>query len=397
MNNRLLALSLTIGLATGVNAATLSGQGATLPGLAYTGGSAATTTIKPNTTVKSIFGAHAKASNNTIVYGQTGSGAGKTALNNNTGAFAASDSPLSQTNYTAFLSSTAATSGNRVAPVQVPAIAGAVAIVFNNPDIATGVTPNLTSQQIAKIFSGNITNWSQLGYPSRAITVVARGSGSGTTFSFINHLNAVGGLPTGKFFSVKELFSDAVATAKTATFSFTPATSNGDVVTKVNATAGAIGYAEAANASAARFVTVNGFHPINDFNSPYTIAAGNILTDYAITGVVTSGTQAGRATFAPITGVPSTAKGFVKLVRPDSYAKPTVGYPIMAVSYLLAYRSGYTGSTVSPIYIRNLLKVTSDTTYRTTTATDPKYVTTVVGKGYAWLDGINSSFLNLIN
>ena len=159
MNNRLLALSLTIGLATGVNAATLSGQGATLPGLAYTGGSAATTTIKPNTTVKSIFGAHAKASNNTIVYGQTGSGAGKTALNNNTGAFAASDSPLSQTNYTAFLSSTAATSGNRVAPVQVPAIAGAVAIVFNNPDIATGITPNLTSQQIAKIFSGNITNY----------------------------------------------------------------------------------------------------------------------------------------------------------------------------------------------------------------------------------------------
>ena len=394
MNNRLLVLGLAVSMITAAHAATLNGQGATLPGIAYTGGSAATTTLKPNTTVKSIFGAHAKASNNTIVYGQTGSGAGKTALNNNTVNFAGSDSPLSQTNYTAFLSSPAVTQGNHVAPVQVPAIAGSVAIVFNNPDIATGVTPNLTSAQIAKIFSGNITNWNQLGYPSRAITVVARGSGSGTTFSFINHLNAVGGLPTGKFFSVKELFSDAVATAKTATFTFTPATSNGDVVAKVNATAGAIGYAEGANAAGARFTTVNGFHPINDFNSPYVIAAGNILTDYAITGVVASGTQAGRATFGPITGVPSGAAGFVKLVRPDSYAKPTVGYPIMAVSYLLGYRSG---NTVGPIYIRNLLKVPSDTTYRTTTATDPKYVNTVVGKGYAWLDGINSSFLNLIN
>lgn len=397
MNNRLLVLSLAVGLATTVNAATLKGEGATLPGIAYTGGSAATTTIKPNTTVKSVFGAFSKFSNNTVVYGQTGSGAGKTSLNNNTGSFAGTDSPLSQTNYTAFLSSTAVTTGNRVAPVQVPAIAGSIAVVFNNPDIASNVRPNLTSQQVAKIFSGNITNWSQLGYPSRAITVVARGSGSGTTFGFVNHLNAVAGLPTGKFFSVKELFSDAVATAKTAAFTFTPATSNGDVVAKVNATAGAIGYAEAANASAARFATINGFHPVNDFNSPYVIAAGNVLTDYAITGVVTSGTQAGRATFAPITGVPASAKGFVKLVRPDSYAKPTVGYPIMAVSYLLAYRSGYTGSTVNPIHVRNFLKVPSDTTYRTTTTTDVKYVNTVVGKGYAWLDGINSSFLNLIN
>lgn len=397
MNNRLLVLSLAFGLATSVNAATLKGEGATLPGVAYTGGSAATTTIKPNTTVKSVFGAFSKFSNNTVVYGQTGSGAGKTSLNNNTGSFAGTDSPLSQTNYTAFLSSTAATTGNRVAPVQVPAIAGSIAIVFNNPDIATGVTPNLTSQQVARIFSGNITNWSQLGYPSRAITVVARGSGSGTTFGFVNHLNAVAGLPTGKFFSVKELFSDAVATAKTAAFTFTPASSNSDVVTKVNATAGAVGYAEGANAAAARFATVNGFHPINDFNSPYVIAAGKVLTDYAITGVVASGTQAGRATFAPITGVPASAKGFVKLVRPDSYSKPTVGYPIMAVSYLLAYRSGYTGSTVNPIHVRNLLKVPSDTTYRTTNTADVKYVSTVVGKGYAWIDGINSSFLNLIN
>lgn len=397
MNNRLLVLSLAFGLATSVNAATLKGEGATLPGVAYIGSGAASATIKPNTTVKSVFGAFSKFSNNTVVYGVTGSGAGKTALNNNTGSFAATDSPLTQANYTAFLSSTAATAGNRVAPVQVPSIVGSIAIVFNNPDIATGVTPNLTSQQVARIFSGNITNWSQLGYPSRAITVVARGSGSGTTFGFVNHLNAVAGLPTGKFFSVKEVFSDAVATAKTAAFTFTPASSNSDVVTKVNATAGAVGYAEGANAAAARFATVNGFHPINDLNSPYVIAAGKVLTDYAITGVVASGTQAGRATFAPITGVPASAKGFVKLVRPDSYSKPTVGYPIIAVSYLLAYRSGYTGSTVNPIHVRNLLKVPSDTTYRTTNTADKKYVSTVVGKGYAWIDGINSSFLNLIN
>ena len=396
MNAKFLTASVLLAISSMASAATLVGEGATLPGIAYTGGTATPKTLTPTSGIDSVFGAFAQATSNTVTYSQTGSGAGKTALNNNTGAFAASDSPLTQANYTAFLSSPAVTTGNHIAPVQVPAIAGAIAIVFNNPDIAAGVTPNLTSVQVARIFSGQYTNWNQLGLglPSRSITVVARGSGSGTTFGFVNHLNAVGGLTTGKYFSVKELFSDAVATAQATGFSFTAASSNADVVTKVNATAGAIGYAEAANATGVRFTTVNSQHPLTGFASPQTIAASNVLTDNGITGVQAStGTNPGRATYAALTGIPAGSTGYVKLIKPESYANPSSGYPIQAISYLLGYR----GNNTNVNDVRNLLKVPSDTSYRTTTTTDPKYISTVVGQGFAWLDGINTLFLNGIN
>lgn len=319
-------------------------------------------------------------------------------MNNNVVDFVASDSPLTQTNYTIFLSSTAVTSGNHVAPVQVPVLAGSIAIVFNNPDVAAGVVPNLTSVQVARIFSGQYTSWNQLGLdlPSRAITVIARGSGSGTTFNFVNHLNAIGGLPTGKFFSVKNLFSDAIITAQATGFTFIPATSNSDVASKVNVTAGAIGYIAAAKGSGSwpRFFTVNRMHPLTDFSSPQTIAASNILTDNVITGVQSSSnTNPGRATYALITNKPANASGYVKLIKPESYANPPAGYPIQAISYLLTYRANNT----NVLEVRSLLKVPSDTSYRTTTTTDPKYVSTVVGQGFAWLDGINTVFLNGIN
>jgi len=43
---------------------------------------------------------------------------------------------------------------------------------------------NLTKDQVIAIFSGNITNWSQVGGPNKAIDVVAREEGSGTRTAF---------------------------------------------------------------------------------------------------------------------------------------------------------------------------------------------------------------------
>ena len=43
---------------------------------------------------------------------------------------------------------------------------------------------NLTKDQIIAIYSGNITNWSQVGGPNKAIDVVAREEGSGTRTAF---------------------------------------------------------------------------------------------------------------------------------------------------------------------------------------------------------------------
>jgi phosphate transport system substrate-binding protein len=43
---------------------------------------------------------------------------------------------------------------------------------------------NLTKDQVIAIFSGNITNWSQVGGPNKGIDVVAREEGSGTRTAF---------------------------------------------------------------------------------------------------------------------------------------------------------------------------------------------------------------------
>ncbi len=61
-----------------------------------------------------------------------------------------------------------------------------VAIVAN----ISGVT-NLTGEQVAKIFSGEITNWSQVGGPDRAIGVISREDGSGTRDCFEEAMKAV--------------------------------------------------------------------------------------------------------------------------------------------------------------------------------------------------------------
>jgi phosphate transport system substrate-binding protein len=52
-----------------------------------------------------------------------------------------------------------------------------------SPDLAGKVT-NLTKKQIQDIYTGAVTNWSQVGGPSEAITVINRTSSSGTRFTF---------------------------------------------------------------------------------------------------------------------------------------------------------------------------------------------------------------------
>lgn len=60
-----------------------------------------------------------------------------------------------------------------------------VAVVAN----ITGVS-NLTAKQVADIFSGSITNWSQVGGPDKAIGVITREDGSGTRECFENAMKA---------------------------------------------------------------------------------------------------------------------------------------------------------------------------------------------------------------
>ncbi len=56
-----------------------------------------------------------------------------------------------------------------------------------SPDIAAKVQ-NLTSAQIVQIYTGQVTNWSQLGGPNEAITVVNRPTSSGTRATFMKYV-----------------------------------------------------------------------------------------------------------------------------------------------------------------------------------------------------------------
>lgn len=58
-----------------------------------------------------------------------------------------------------------------------------VAIVIN-PDNPLAGTLDLTLEEIAEIFAGNITNWSELGGPDHVIDVYTREEGSGTRETF---------------------------------------------------------------------------------------------------------------------------------------------------------------------------------------------------------------------
>ncbi len=63
-----------------------------------------------------------------------------------------------------------------------------VAVIVN----VDGVT-ELTLEQVAAIFSGEITNWSEVGGPDRAIAVIVREDGSGTRDCFDSAMEAVDG------------------------------------------------------------------------------------------------------------------------------------------------------------------------------------------------------------
>ena len=60
-------------------------------------------------------------------------------------------------------------------------------MAYNNPDCDL----SLTQKQLAGIFLGQIKNYSELGCADKAITIVHRSDGSGTTYNFTKHLSAI--------------------------------------------------------------------------------------------------------------------------------------------------------------------------------------------------------------
>ena len=112
-----------------------------------------------------------------VNYQSVGSGAGVRQFQAGTVDFGASDAPMKPDDIAKVTRGV----------LQIPMTAGAIAVGYNFP----GCELKLTQEQLAGIFLGKIKNYSEVGCDDKAITVVRRSDGSGTTYNFTKHLSAI--------------------------------------------------------------------------------------------------------------------------------------------------------------------------------------------------------------
>jgi phosphate transport system substrate-binding protein len=172
-------------------------------------------------------GFHQKTGN-TVNYQAVGSGTGIGDITARSVDFGASDAPLTSTQ-----------AGACQGCVMIPWALTATGVGYNVPGVGN---LRLTGPVLAKIYLGQITNWSNPAIkninqgkklPNLPITTVHRADGSGDTYAFTNYLSKVSGSFKGRVgVGTSVSFPGGVAE-----------TGNSAVVSEVQATKGAIGYA----------------------------------------------------------------------------------------------------------------------------------------------------------
>ena len=135
----------------------LNGAGATFPAPLY----------------NAWFSSFAQETGNQVNYQAVGSGAGVRQYTAKTVDFGASDGAVSDAK-------------QKLPMVHVPMTGGAIVPAYNNP----GCEAKMTQTQLADVFLGKITNWSEFGCADKKIVTVWRSDGSGTTKGFTNSLSA---------------------------------------------------------------------------------------------------------------------------------------------------------------------------------------------------------------
>ena len=136
----------------------LNGAGATFPAPYY----------------NSVLADLAKSTGNKVNYQAVGSGAGVRQFKAKTVDFGASDGAVSDAKQPA------------EGMVHIPMTGGAIVPAYNYP----GCDAKMTQTQLADVFLGKITNWSEFGCADKKIVTVWRSDGSGTTKGFTNSLSA---------------------------------------------------------------------------------------------------------------------------------------------------------------------------------------------------------------
>lgn len=158
--------------------AALTGAGATFPAPLYQRWfSEYNKTVNPNVRVS---------------YQSVGSGAGLEQYINGTVDFGASDAPIAGDRLKSFREK------YKAEPIQIPMAAGAVPLAYNLPEVQ-GQQLRLSREAYCGIVEGKVTRWNDpliakdnpgVNLPDRALTFAHRSDGSGTTFIFVNHINA---------------------------------------------------------------------------------------------------------------------------------------------------------------------------------------------------------------
>ncbi|HEX6596191.1 MAG TPA: phosphate ABC transporter substrate-binding protein PstS [Acidimicrobiales bacterium] len=218
------------------------------------------------------------------------------------GDFFASDVPLTDVQ--------AVTLGGSEEYVQVPWAAGAIAAVYNLPDLPD---LRLSPDTLASLFSGRIVRWDDPAIradnpgtrlPSLAVSVVYRSDGSGTSRVFTSYLDAAGaggwGLGTGR----NVVFPRG-----------TGVRSSEAVVAAVQRTPGAVGYVQLAHARQGGLAVARLGNRAGNFLAP---------TTEAVSGALGAATLRDSSTTADL------------LFTPDSPGT----YPLATFTYLLVRRNG---------------------------------------------------------
>ena len=228
-----------------------------------------------------------------VNYQGVGSGAGITAFQSGTVAFAASDVPMT----TSDLAKMPANSGP---VIQVPDILGGVAMAYNLPGVSTRI--KLDGSTLAGIFDGSITMWNAsqitalnpgVTLPSHAITPEVRADSSGTTYIFTDYLQSAN--PTAWTLGTSKTIAWPSAALQTP--------KNSGVASSILSTPYSIGYVELSYAiqNKMSYAAVKNAAGVYVVPSPATVAAdadqktGVSSTDFSIVN------QAG-ATSYPIAG-----------------------------------------------------------------------------------------------
>ncbi|WHS58320.1 substrate-binding domain-containing protein [Pseudomonas sp. G2-4] len=262
-----------------------------------------------------------------------GSGAGKAAfLNNDYTRFvpgdtsknvhwAGSDSKLTQAELNAYVTN----HGTAWGPlIQAPSVATSVAIPFNKTGTAN---VNLSVDQLCGVFSGRLTNWSQITGSGRtgAITVVYRAESSGTTELFTRFLNAKCTEPNNASFAITTNFASSFSGGLPA--GAVSATGSQAVMTAVNAAQGRITYMSPDYAAttlaglddATKVARVAGVSP----------APANVSAAIAAVPVPAVANRANPNAWVPVFAAAANPND------PSVVVYPTTGYPILGFTNVI--------------------------------------------------------------